>query len=150
VLGVDIAPLRGLVQGAGTALRLSAARFRREVVGRPALRRVLHRYAYVRMAQLAQMAACGRHHDLHARLARWLLMTQDRAHTDRFHLTHQLLAVMLGVRREGVTEAAGRLQKRRIIAYRRGEVQILDRRGLEGASCSCYRIDLATYQRVFN
>ena len=150
VLGVDIAPLRGLVQGSGKALRLSASGFCRELRGRPALRRVLDRYAYVLMAQLAQMTACSRRHGLHARLARLLLMTEDRAHADRFHLTHEFLATMLGVRREGVTEAAGRLQKLGVISYRRGNVHVLDRYGLESASCDCYRADLATYRRVFN
>lgn len=148
VLGVDVAPMRGLVQGSGIALRLSAARFRREVSGRPALRRVLDRYMYVLMAQLGQKAVCSRHHDVSARLARCLLMTQDRAHADQFQLTHQLLALMLGVRREGVTEAAGRLQKGSVIDYKRGHIQILNRRSLESASCSCYRADIATYQRV--
>jgi CRP-like cAMP-binding protein len=148
ILGIDTAPLRGLVQGKGIALRLSTARFRREVSSRAALRRVLGAYVYVLMQQLAQMVACSRHHEVNARLARWLLMTQDRAHAAQFHLTHQFLARMLGVRREGVTEAAGRMQQRRLIGYKRGHIEVLNRRRLEAASCSCYRTDLATYQRI--
>lgn len=138
ILGLDAAPQRGVVQGAGAALRMTTAQFRRILGDSPTLLRHLNRYLYGLMAQLSQTTACTRFHEVDVRLARWLLMTHDRAHADHFHLTHQFLADMLGVRRSGVTIAAGVLQKRKIIHYTRGEISILSRRGLEAASCECY------------
>jgi CRP-like cAMP-binding protein len=148
ILGIDVSPLRALVQGAGPALRLNAASFRRELEESSALQRQLKRYLYVVISQFAQTAVCTRFHVVEARLARWLLMTQDRAHSDQFHVTHEFLAYMLGVRRVGVTKAATSLQKRKLIAYSRGNVTILDRAGLKAASCRCYDIDSATYART--
>src|SRR6266478_4420032 len=106
LLDIKESALLALIQGGGTALRMSATRFRRTASERPAFLRVLHRYLYVLMAQLAQSAACNRFHTIDARMARWLLMTHDRAHSDTFRLTHEFLAYMLGVRRAGVTMAA--------------------------------------------
>jgi CRP-like cAMP-binding protein len=148
VLGIDASPLHALVQGAGPAFRMSASTFRRECAARPALHRALNRYLYVLMSQLAQSAACTRYHLIGARLARWLLMTQDRAHSETFSVTHEFLAWMLGVRRVGVTGAASALQRQNLISYKRGVVTVLNRRGLEAASCPCYRINKNVYDRV--
>ena len=147
-LGVDIEPFQALVLGAGPALRITAPLFLRELEQSPALQLELMRYLHVSMSQLAQTAACTRFHVVKARLARWLLMTQDRAHSDHFHVTHELMAHMLGVRRVGITKAANSLLKQKLISYHRGEVTILDRIGLETSSCGCYRADKETYERL--
>jgi CRP-like cAMP-binding protein len=144
-LGVATEPLRALVQGPGLAWRIDAAAFKRELAANPALQRRLDLYLYVLMAQLATASACLRFHLIAPRLARWLLMSQDRAHAVRFHVTHEFLAYMLGVRRVGITVAAGVLQRQGLISYRRGELTVLDRPGLEAAACSCYGSDRRSY-----
>lgn len=149
VLGVSTAPHRGVVQGSGTALRISAAQLRSELRYSPSLVRTLNRYLYVLMAQLSQTGVCTRFHAVEARLARWLLMTHDRAHADHFHLTHQFLADMLGVQRSAVTIAAGALQQRKLVRYTRGKINVLDRIGLEAAACECYKAVVEDYANLF-
>ena len=137
-LGITESPVKALVQGGGSALRLSAPRVRRELASTPALQRAVNRYLHSLMQQITQTAACNRFHVVEARLARWLLMTRDRMRSSRFRMTHEFLSHMLGVRRVGVTEAASSLQRKKLIEYTRGNIQILDDRGLEAASCGCY------------
>lgn len=146
MFGINASPLRTLVQGSGTALRMKAAAFSRALENGPALVRILNRYLYVLMSQLAQTAACTRFHVVEGRLARWLLMTQDRSHSHEFHVTQEFLSYMLGVRRVGVTKAAGALHKQGLINYSRGHVRIIDRSGLEAASCACYKADRKSYK----
>ena len=140
VLGIGVSAVRALVQGSGSAMRMSAARFHAEFKVNLALQRALFRYTHLLMAQMSQTAACNRFHLAEARLARWLLMTADRLHTNDFLLTQDFLAHMLGVRRVGVTKAASALAHKKLINYSRGNMHILDRAGLEASACSCYRI----------
>jgi CRP-like cAMP-binding protein len=147
-LGVSTAPLRAVVQGEGMALRLGTTAFRAELKRSTALQRVVYRYLYLLMGQLAASAACVHYHLIGQRMARWLLMSQDRAQANSFHVTHEFLAYMLGVRRVGITTAAGPLQKSGLIAYHRGELTVLDRAGLERAACGCYAADQLAYRQV--
>jgi len=147
LLDVKTSPLTGLVQGAGHAVQMSATRFSRLAKDVAPLRKIVHRYLYVLTAQIAQTAACNRFHSLDSRLARWLLMTRDRAQSDTFRLTHKALASMLGVRRAGVTEAAGRLQAKKQIRYHHGELTVVDRHGLENGACFCYKALSDIYER---
>ena len=148
LLGVETSPLRAMVQGAGRAWRVDAETLRQELASNEVARATLNRYLYVFLAQLMQTATCTRFHRIEARLARWLLMTRDRAHSNHFHITHEFLALMLGVRRVGVTSAASALQHRELIQYRRGSIAILDGRGLERAACACYAVDKLIHARI--
>jgi hypothetical protein len=139
-LGVEISPVRALVQGAGGAMQMSAGSFRKAFDASEPLQRSLHLYTHALMAQITQTAACNRFHMVEARLARWLLMTRDRVGSAQFRLTHEFLSHMLGVRRVGVTQAASGLQRRGLIEYERGNIRLLDNTGLEAASCSCYEL----------
>ncbi len=140
VLGHSASPVRALVQGTGTALRMPAARFHRFFRRSLPLQHELYRYTYTLIAQISQTAACNRFHVVEMRLARWLLMTHDRVKSDQFHMTHEFLGHMLGVRRVGVTRAAQALQNRKLIRYSRGNITVLDRNGLEAAACQCYEV----------
>lgn len=139
-LGIDDAPLRARVQETGAALRMASAHFRGEYEKRGVLHTTLNRYIHESFVQLTQSAACNRFHTVEGRLARRLLMTRDRTGTNQVHLTQELLGTMLGVLRVAVTHAAGALQRRKLIGYRRGEIDILDDLGLEAAACPCYRV----------
>ena len=147
-LGVATSPLRALVQGSGACWRLPAAGFCQALAASAPLRTTLLRYAQVCLAQGATSAVCLRFHEIGPRLARWLLMTEDRAGQAIFPVTQVFLASMLGVRRVGVTAAAGALQRQGLIAYRRGILQVLDRPALLAASCSCYASDQRIYASV--
>jgi len=148
VLGIGVWPIRAVVQVGGAALRISAARFRRVLADGSPVRLGLHRYLLVRMIQFWQAAGCTRFHVVEQRLARKLLSTADRAHSESFHMTHELLAGNLGVRRVGVTKAATSLQDQDLISYSRGHITLRDRGGLEAAACSCYQTDKDTYARM--
>ena len=139
-LGVNDSPVHALVLGGGMALRMTSANFRKEFQQSAQLQREVYRYIYELMIQMTQTAVCNRFHCVEARLARWLLMTRDRVRSNQFHLTQDLLSNMLGVRRVGITKAAGDLRLRRLISYNRGEISILDGDGLEAAACQCYQI----------
>ena len=147
-LGVKTSPHQALVQGPGAAWRIGAPALIAEIQLSVSLRRTLLSYVYVMMEQLGSAAACLRFHLIGPRLARWLLMSADRAHASQFHITHEFLASMLGVRRVGVTKAASSLQQLGLIHYNRGDITIVNRRGLKAASCACYEADLASYARM--
>lgn len=138
-LGINVSAVRALVQGTGTAMCMTAKRFLTEFKRSLPLQQAVFRYTHFLMAQVSQTAACNRFHNTNARLARWLLMTGDRLDANKFHLTQEFLADMLGIRRVGVTKAASVLQQRKLIAYHRGHLRILDREGLEAVACTCYR-----------
>jgi CRP-like cAMP-binding protein len=139
-LDIPTAPARGIVQGAGSALVIGVAQLRAELRSSPQLLRIVHRYQYRLLMQMLQTATCIHFHEIEPRLARCLLMTHDLSvsNSDTVHLTHEFLARTLGVRRSGVTIAAGTLQQHGLISYTRGEIRILDRAGLEAAACGCY------------
>jgi len=139
VLGAERASARAMVQGTGTALRMKAASFRDELERCAPLQRELLRYGHTKLLQARQSAGCSRFHRVEERLAYWLLMAYDRMRADSVQLTHGLIADLLGVRRVGVTNAAGALQRRGLIEYHRGDIRVRDRKGLEAAACSCYR-----------
>ncbi|MEJ7812389.1 MAG: Crp/Fnr family transcriptional regulator [Gemmatimonadaceae bacterium] len=147
-LGAETMPTRAFTQIPGEATRISAAIFALAADEMPSLQRVMRRYTQALLNQIAQSAACNRMHTIEERCARWLLMSHDRTGSDYIALTQEFLAEMLGVRRAGVTVAAGKLQKAGLIAYRRGTVSVLDREGLQAASCECYRIVREEYDRL--
>lgn len=148
VLGLAKTPWRALVQGAGMSWRIEATALRDECNHSPALRHVMQTSLLVRLHQQTLASACERFHTIGPRLARWLLMSQDRAQADRFHVTQEFMALMLGVRRVGVTEAASAFQQRGLIKYHRGELTVLDRPALQAQACSCYAADQLIYAEL--
>ena len=138
-LGRRHSSTRALVQGAGSAMKMSASAFRTQFRHSQTLQRQVHLHTHTLLVQIAQTAACNRFHVIEARLACWLLMTRDRIGKNEFRLTHEFLADLLGVRRVGVTNAANALRQRRLIDYHRGEISIVDAVGLGAVSCSCYQ-----------
>lgn len=142
------APTSVYMQVPGKGLRMKSDLFRRELDANEALRTAMLHYAHAFFNQVSQSAACAHLHPLEERCCRWLLMTHDRMHSDEFRLTQEFLAMMLGVRRAGVTVAAGALQKAGLISYRHGVVTILDREGLEAKSCECYKVSKAEFDRL--
>src|SRR5450755_2665868 len=138
-LGVAVSPFRAVVQGGGTAMRLKTGDFRRTFSKSAALKREVFLFTHLLMIQIAQTAACNRFHVVTQRMARWMLMTRDRVNSNEFRITQQFLALMLGVRRVGVSVAMCGLRERKFIAYRRGNITILDHGGLVTAACECYK-----------
>jgi CRP-like cAMP-binding protein len=139
-LGVNYSLNRAVVQGVGSAMKMKATAFLKDCNNGGALPRLLQRYSHSMLTQITQAAVCNQFHSVEARLAHWLLMTNDRMADDEFQLTQEFLSNMLGVRREGVNKAAGKLQKRNLITYSRGCLKVLDRAGLEASSCGCYEV----------
>jgi CRP-like cAMP-binding protein len=150
LLGASSMPSKAIVQIPGDALRISTADFRRALDRLPTLQPLLLRYTMALLNQVAQVTSCNRLHEVQERCARWLLQTHDRANSDSFPLTHEFLAQMLGVHRPTVSVAAGMLQKAGLIDYTRGSITIIDRKSLEAASCNCYRVIAAEYERLLN
>src|SRR5437763_4654104 len=148
LMGDTNAPTSVYVQVPGSGSRIKASIFREELDRSAAMRAVMLRYAHAFFNQVAQSAACAHFHQLDERCARWLLMTHDRMASDEFLLTHEFLSMMLGVRRAGVTEAAGALKRDRLIRYSRGHVTILDRKALEARACECYAVSKAEFDRL--
>ena len=147
-LGDTITPSRAFIQVPGEGYRLSTEAFRRTVEKHAAFRTILMRYTLALLGQVSQSTACNRVHEVQERCARWLLQTHDRVQGDSFSLTQEFLAQMLGVHRPTVSVAAGMLQKAGLITYVRGIITVRDREGLEAASCECYRIIAAEYERL--
>jgi CRP-like cAMP-binding protein len=147
-LGDGSSPMEVFVQIPGEAVRMNASAFRHEIRTGGALRDGIRRYAQALLTQVGQSAACNRVHAIDERCARWLLMSHDRIVGDEILLTQEFLAEMLGVRRAGVSFAAGQLKRRKLIDYRRGRIQVLDRKGLEKAACECYAIIRAHHERL--
>jgi len=148
VLGADGGPVEALVQAKGVALRLDADAFRRALDDNPALRHRMLCYVTAFSVQVAVTAACNAQHLVEQRLARWLLMAHDRVAGDEFPMTHEFLSTMLGVRRAGVTVAAGALQKAGHISYKQGRIRIADRPGLEDAACECHAVVRREFDRL--
>ena len=149
-MGGETTPSRAIVQSAGTAYQLKGHLLKDEFYRAGTLQGLLLRYTQALLTQMAQTAVCNRHHSLDQQLCRWLLLSLDRLPTNELLMTQELIANMLGVRREGVTESAGKLQKAGLISYHRGRITILDRIGLEARVCECYSVVRKEYERLLS
>ena len=147
-MGGDTTPSRAVVQSAGHGFRLRADLLKDEFGRFGPTMHLLLRYTQALITQMAQTAACNRHHSVDQQLCRWLLLSLDRLASNELSMTQELIANMLGVRREGVTEAAGKLQDSGLISYRRGRITVLDRPGLEARSCECYQVVKTEFDRL--
>jgi len=148
LLGGDSTPSRAVVQSAGHGYRMKALLLKNEFVRAGPLQRLLLRYTQALITQMAQTAVCNRHHSVEQQLCRWLLLSLDRLSSNELNMTQELIANMLGVRREGVTEAAGVLQHLGLINYSRGHIKVLDRKSLEAKSCECYQVVKKEFDRL--
>jgi CRP-like cAMP-binding protein len=147
-MGGETTPSRAVVQSAGRCARMNAQVLKDEFKNSVPVMHLLLRYTQALITQMAQTAVCNRHHTLDQQLCRWLLLSMDRLSGSHLLMTQELIANMLGVRREGVTEAAGRLQKAGLISYVRGKIQVIDREGLEARTCECYEVVKREYARL--
>jgi CRP-like cAMP-binding protein len=147
-MGGETTPSRAVVQSAGEGYRLSATRMKEEFNRAGPLMRLLLRYTQALITQMAQTAVCNRHHSVEQQLCRWLLLSLDRLSSNELTMTQELIADMLGVRREGVTEAAGKLQRAGLIEYSRGHIKVLNRPGLEKRVCECYQVVKTEFDRL--
>lgn len=149
-MGGETTPSRAIVQSAGDAYRLKGQHIKDEFYRAGIMQRLLLRYTQALLTQMAQTAVCNRHHSVDQQLCRWLLLSLDRLPGDKLVMTQELIANMLGVRREGVTESAGKLQRAELISYHRGHITVLDRRGLEERVCECYGVVKREYDRLID
>jgi CRP-like cAMP-binding protein len=149
-MGGETTPSRAVVQSAGVCYRLRAAMLKKEFDIGGALQHLALRYTQALITQMAQTAVCNRHHSVEQQLCRWLLLSLDRLPSNELKMTQELIANMLGVRREGVTEAAGRLQAAGLIKYSRGHIEVLDRKRLEDRVCECYAVVKREYDRLLD
>jgi CRP-like cAMP-binding protein len=149
-MGGENTPSRAIVQSAGSTYRLPATEFRKEFNHSPDVRMIMLHYTQALITQMAQTAVCNRHHSIEQQLCRWLLLSLDRLSTYELSMTQELIANMLGVRREGVTEAAGNLQRDGIIRYSRGRITVLDRMRLEQNVCECYAVVKVEFDRLLS
>lgn len=149
IMGGESTPSWATVQTAGYGYRLKASLLLQEFNQSGAIQRLLLRYTQALITQISQTAVCNRHHTIEQQLCRWLLLTLDRLNSQELVMTQELIASMLGVRREGITEAAGKLQQAEIIRYRRGHITVLDRAGLETHVCECYDVVKKEFDRLF-
>ena len=150
ILGVEINMFGAIVQGSGESWKISTSDFMNHFNKIPELKSVIQKYLSIRIRQLGLSASCEHFHEIGPRLAKWLLMSQDRAQSSTFLMTHEFISLMLGIRRVGVTTTAADFKRKGLIDYHRGEIKIMNRDGLIGESCSCYQVNRNIYSRTIN